>query len=301
MFSSSHPLHIKESIPYSQFLRLRRICSEDENFIDHCIEICRHFLRRGYPTKVLAKGLLEAASRSREDLLHEAEEENKQKRNNEDKLFVLETYQPNCNILKNTIQKNWHILSVNKSTKEIANKRIVFGYRRSPNIKDKVVHTKLVYPPPNKLKTRIRNQLEHACRSPGTCKYCNKLDKSGTITSTHTMRKHKSMKNVTCRSSNLIYCITCQSCGIQYVGETKNTLMTRFQSHFWHINCKKTETPVGIHFNKPGHKGIHDVKIHVLDFIHANPATSLELRLKTEKRWIHRLRTSEPLGLNSMD
>ena len=30
--SSSHPSNVKNSIPYSQFLRLRRLCSEDSDF-----------------------------------------------------------------------------------------------------------------------------------------------------------------------------------------------------------------------------------------------------------------------------
>ena len=40
------------------------------------------------------------------------------------------------------------------------------------------------------------------------------------------------LKNVNCQSSNLIYVITCNTYGIQYVGQTKNHLLTCFQVHF---------------------------------------------------------------------
>ena len=32
LYSSSHPSHVKNSIPFSQFLRLRRLCSDDSDF-----------------------------------------------------------------------------------------------------------------------------------------------------------------------------------------------------------------------------------------------------------------------------
>ena len=43
LFSSSHPNHTKQSTPYSQFLRLRRLCSEDKDFETKSLEM-RSFL-----------------------------------------------------------------------------------------------------------------------------------------------------------------------------------------------------------------------------------------------------------------
>ena len=106
-----------------------------------------------------------------------------------------------------------------------------------------------------------------------------------------------------CKSSNIIYCLSCKCCGIQYVGQTKNRLMDRFQAHFYNIGYNKPKSEIGKHFNLPGHKGLEDVEIHILDFIHAHPAgrKSKYLRDLVEFNWIQRLHTNAPLGLNTMD
>ena len=109
--------------------------------------------------------------------------------------------------------------------------------------------------------------------------------------------------NVTCESSNLIYCITCTQCGIQYVGQTKNRLMDRFQAHFYSISAKKTNTEIGKHFNSVNHQGLQNVEIHIVDFIHAHPAgeKSRYLRNLIEFNWIQRMHSNAPTGLNVMD
>ena len=53
LYSSSHPNHTKQSIPFSQFLRLRHLCSEDEDFQSKNLEMREFFLQRGYPTSIL--------------------------------------------------------------------------------------------------------------------------------------------------------------------------------------------------------------------------------------------------------
>ena len=53
LHSSSHPSHVKNSIPYSQFLRLRRLCSDDSDFSNKSKEMCQFFEKRGYPASVI--------------------------------------------------------------------------------------------------------------------------------------------------------------------------------------------------------------------------------------------------------
>ncbi len=48
LYSSSHPNHTKRSILFSQFLRLRRLCSEDEDFHTKSLEMRDFFVQRGY-------------------------------------------------------------------------------------------------------------------------------------------------------------------------------------------------------------------------------------------------------------
>ena len=64
---------------------------------------------------------------------------------------------------------------------------------------------------------------------------------SNGITSKTTGRKHQTKYNVTCESSNLIYCIECKTCKIQYVGQTKRKIKFRLGEHLRSIrnNTKK--------------------------------------------------------------
>ena len=56
-FTSSHPNHTKRSIVYSQGLRVKRICSEKEDFLKHMREMKLWFLKRGYPENIVDQEL----------------------------------------------------------------------------------------------------------------------------------------------------------------------------------------------------------------------------------------------------
>jgi hypothetical protein len=48
LYSSAHPLPCKNAIPYSQFLRIRTICSEIVDFDRHATDCAEYFLKSGY-------------------------------------------------------------------------------------------------------------------------------------------------------------------------------------------------------------------------------------------------------------
>ena len=48
-YNSFHPRHIKQSIIYSQFLRYKRICSNDNTFLNGAIKLFKYFLARQCP------------------------------------------------------------------------------------------------------------------------------------------------------------------------------------------------------------------------------------------------------------
>ena len=87
--TSSHPYHCKKGIPYSQALRLNRICLDNTN-IDKCWnELEKSLMERCYNKKMIHKQILRAREHSRNDLL----EREKQQMSNQKLTFNI-TYYP---------------------------------------------------------------------------------------------------------------------------------------------------------------------------------------------------------------
>ena len=76
LYSSSHPSHVKNSIPYSQFLRLRRLCSDDSDFSSKSEEMCQFFEKRGYPVSVVKAGHHRAQQFDRQSSLQTSQKDN---------------------------------------------------------------------------------------------------------------------------------------------------------------------------------------------------------------------------------
>ena len=88
-----------------------------------------------------------------------------------------------------------------------------------------------------------------------------------------------------------------------YVGQTKRELKKRMVEHFSYITKPDLTQPIGKHFNSRNHPKLDAVEIYVLKFIKGHPdsQSAKKMRDDHEIKWIHRLRSELPYGLNSMD
>ena len=84
------------------------------------------------------------------------------------------------------------------------------------------------------------------------CNTCKKGVFGDTIFVTETKETFKITQRITCKTRNIIYCITCQNCKEQYIGETGNELHCRQSGHFSDIKTKKYGLPYVRHFLECG-------------------------------------------------
>ena len=63
-YDSAHPPRCTQSLPYSQFLRIRRICTKKSDFEKRASNMKQDFLHRGYPKRLLEDKLYLVSSKN---------------------------------------------------------------------------------------------------------------------------------------------------------------------------------------------------------------------------------------------
>ena len=135
------------------------------------------------------------------------------------------------------------------------------GQKRPKNLKDHLVRAATSYPTSEDEEDGITknsqqtNQQRTKCRKL-FCEICVKLDKSGEITSKTTGKKYPAKWNITCESTNLIYCIECKRCKMQYVGENRTTgkIPSQRTSKCDKKKCRGDRCPLALQSMRPPKK-----------------------------------------------
>ena len=84
------------------------------------------------------------------------------------------------------------------------------------------------------------------------CNTCSKGTFSETIHVTSTNKVFTIKQRITCKTSNVIYCLTCKKCKAQYIGETNNEIHTRQAGHLRDIREGNIGLSYVRHFLKCG-------------------------------------------------
>ena len=280
-YSSGHHKSTKEAIPYSQALRARRICSTDLDFHSALDNMMEHFLKRGYPRRILAAAFNKASSHLRGSLLT-----TKPKVDKEGTLIITKYRQGGYNPMER-MKPFLPILESHGETKKLVQSGIITGRRRGANLKDLLVSSRFL--------KCVTLKGSHPCGKP--CATCPLMAKTTTFTSTTTSEVYPIRGSYNCQTSNAVYLITCNKCHLQYIGQTRNTINTRFRGHVNDVRRQDQMKPVGTHFSLHDHS-IRNVTITVLS---NNDNWNVSQRLRTEESYIGILSTLQPAGLNIIE
>ena len=162
----------------------------------------------------------------------------------------------------------------------------IIAYRRPKNLRDLLVGADLSLPPQ-------KPPGNKKCDRP-RCKTCPTLVESAQFTSTTTGRSFDIKFSSNCKTSNVVYVIQCKKCGKQCVGETEQPLNERMNNHHVDVRHNRTEKPVALHFNSPGHT-LDDIQVMVIERLWKSDTVFRKIR---ESRWISTLDTTWPKGMN---
>ena len=265
-YNSAHPPTCKNSLPYSQLLRIKRICTKSNDFDKHAKTKINEFKIKNYPEKILQEALAKVESLNRNELIKKKEKQNRNPQ--EENTFLTCTFRPNYQKVPKLVKKNWDILARSATTKNLHRTHLKIGYRRPKNLKEMLVKARTNYhPETDKSPSNKCCEGRNKCKKK-SCLYCKNLDIGGSIINSN--EKITCKQAITCNSSNVIYCIECTCCRKKYIGQIKRRIKDRMREHFYSVK-KQKESDVAYHFNSKGHNGVSDMKFYIVDFIYKHP------------------------------
>ena len=127
---SAHPLSLKKRFPYSQTLKIKSIYSTFQVCRKHSKDLIKKFVEMGNNESTVRKQIQRVDHLDRSWLLKHCKHKRK------DSITFPVTYNPVLQNIKEIIIKQWHILSINSSFKEIFNSsQTMIAFRKNSSLK----------------------------------------------------------------------------------------------------------------------------------------------------------------------
>jgi len=144
-FNSEHALHIKNSIPFSQMLRLKRIISDQINLTTELEIMTDNFIKRNYPANILAEARQKLDKIIRNDLL-----KYKIKEPDPNNLILVQIYQNKFALnqrLKKLVKNLWQKLIISYPYfRTVWPKPPIIAYKNTKSIKNLITSSKFPAP-----------------------------------------------------------------------------------------------------------------------------------------------------------
>lgn len=215
-----------KAIPYGLGKRIKSHCSNQNTAAKRYKDLEEHLCARKHNRKKVHYSI----GRAMRDDVNTAKEKKKQ---NDSRAHLIIRYHPGLPDINGILRQLHPILESDPRLKNIFDKPPILAFKRQKNLREIVVKSRL----PNVTENNSDNRKDKygPCRANGgraDCKLCIALPEQTSITSHADGKVHRLFcgKNADCRSKNVVYCLSCNLCGIQYVGQTTD-LRKRTNNH----------------------------------------------------------------------
>ena len=295
-YKSAHPKHLKNSLPYSQALRLRRICTNERELKIHCEKMENNFIRRGYHKRILHEQINKAITTPRAITLQKTSKV-KTKR-----IPLVTTFNSTLPQIGMILRERWDILHIKPQIQALFPEPPIIAFRRCKNLREIIGCNTITS---SKVQRRkAKNQIAKYCSPCDTKKSlcCNHVIKTNSFTSVVTQKTYKIFHNSNCRSMNVIYLLECVRCNKQYVGKSEWPFNYRLNNYRSRIKSTRYDKllPVEKHFREQHHVFARDARFTIIERIEKEDVDDMTDLLEThEDNWIKRLQTLTPKGFNN--
>lgn len=280
--ASFHPRHTCRGVLKSQFLRFKRLSSSRQDYDAASYVLTTALAKRNYSRRMMRSMKSQIWKSSPTEHLRDTRP-----------IFpIVIPY----NVVGSTLAHAWR-QAINKGEWFRSSYKLVTAYTTGANLRKILIRS---------LFSSTRRPYRSTPRTPPTsapgcgpcpstkCRAGAYVRQAQSFSSSSNGRRFTIGTPINCKSSHLIYLITCTKCHMQYVGETSRQLAERLTDHLSSIRLRKP-TPVGLHFNLPGHTHRHLSLLGIERQL--NPST----RKTKELVWQTLLQTAHPHGFNHLN
>ena len=274
-FDSNHPMHCKQSIPYSQALRVVERCDNIKDRDKHLETLKTKLEERNYPPDLIKKQLERAKGKERKEIIFQ---KRKKKLKKDGKIRLMMTQSTNNPPVHEWIRSCKRELMKNEKAKALG-KQIQICTKQPKNLQRIAAGFKGELKKPNV-------SQDPGCRKCNHCKVaCPVLQEGKIFSSTNTQKKYKIRQKLNCDSDWVIYLSTCKKCKGQYVGKSKTKFKVRHSNHKQEV--KNKTGGLGHHYGGVGGYGYENMSVILIEQVEEK---TLDFLAEREVFWQNQLR-----------
>lgn len=256
--SSLYPAPLIRSIPYAQYLQLRRNCTTDDNFFKQADHLQNRLLARAYSRSLLKKAFNKARLRSRLDLLYKSSV-----KPSVHKVKFVTRFSAHEPCLRASISCHWHLLAEDCTLSKYVHPTHELVFRRATSLRDTLTSSHYFITSDRSPRSTWGT---YQC---GRCSHCPWVTEGRGILLPNG-QWHQSQCHTNCSTQGVIYLMTCK-CHVFYIGKTICEFGQRIRDHVYSSGSGRMTTSVVRHIGLYHRFNNSVVSFFVLEVISPNP------------------------------